>query len=244
MTVLLSIHDVTPAWTAQVEALWALCRERGATPALLVVPDWHGVHPLREAPAYVHWVRERAADGAEIFLHGERHDEVGLPRSLRDTVRAVGRTAREGEFLTLDATAAGERIGRGLALFRELALTPIGFVPPAWLCRAGTHVACASHGLRLLEDDAHVYLVQERVTLASPVLRWSGRTTARARGSALQAGVRWRLQRDAPHVRIALHPMDLEHPVTRQSVIDALDRWLAVRPAQPYAALFAAGASR
>jgi hypothetical protein len=38
--------------------------------------------------------------------------------------------------------------------------------------------------------------------------------------------------------------MDLEHPVTRQSVIDALDRWLAVRPAQPYAALFAAGASR
>ena len=237
MTVLLSIHDVTPAWTAQVEALWTLCRERGATPALLVVPDWHGTHPLRLAPTYAHWVRERAAEGAEIFLHGERHDEVGLPRSLRDSVRAVGRTAREGEFLTLDAEAATARIGRGLDLFRELALTPIGFVPPAWLCRAGTHVACAAHGLRVLEDDANVYLVREGVTLASPVLRWSGRTTARARGSAVQAALRWRLQRAAPYFRIALHPMDLEHPITRQSVIDELDRWLDARPARPYAAL-------
>ncbi len=241
MSVLLSIHDVTPAWTAQVEALWALCRERGATPALLVVPQWHGAFPLRDAPAYVQWVRARVRDGAEIFLHGERHDEVGLPRALRDSLRALGRTAREGEFLTLDHAAAAERIGRGLVLFRELGLAPIGFVPPAWLCRDGTHTACAAHGLSLLEDDARVYLVQQRRSLASPVLRWSGRTAARARGSAVQAALRWRLQRHAPHLRIALHPMDLEHAITRQSVVDELDRWLTARPARAYASLLAPG---
>ena len=237
MSVLLSIHDVTPAWTSQVEVLWALCRERGATPALLVVPQWHGAWPLRDAPDYVAWIHARVAEGAEVFLHGERHDEVGLPRSLRDEVHALGRTAREGEFLTLDHEEASARIGRGLALFSSLGLSPIGFVPPAWLCRTGTHTACAQHGLQVLEDDGAVYLLQRRVTLPSPVLRWSGRTPMRARGSALQAALRWRTQRHAPHFRIALHPMDLEHPITRQSVTDELDRWLAARPARTYASL-------
>ena len=237
MSVLLSIHDVTPAWQPQVETLWQLCRERGATPALLVVPDWHGQWPLRDSPAYVQWVQERATDGAEIFLHGERHDEVGLPRSWRDSQRAFGRTSREGEFLTLDHDAAHARIGRGLTLFTELGLSPIGFVPPAWLCRQGTHSACAAHGLAVLEDDSAVYLTANGTRLESPVLRWSGRTDFRARGSAAQAAWRWRSQHDAPYFRIALHPMDLEHPITRQSVIDELDRWLQARPARRYASL-------
>lgn len=237
MSVLLSIHDVTPAWSGQVTALWDLCRERGATPALLVVPNWHGQWPLRDAPAYTAWIRARVSDGAEIFLHGERHDEVGLSRSWRDSQRAFGRTNREGEFLTLDHDAASERIGRGLALFHELGLSPIGFVPPAWLCRPGTQTACREQKVPLLEDDAAIYLVDSGARLTSPVLRWSGRTDFRARGSAVQAALRWRTQQQEPHFRIALHPMDLEHPITRQSVIDELDRWLALRPARPYASL-------
>ncbi len=237
MSVLLSIHDVTPAWKEQVETLWSLCRERDATPALLVVPNWHGSWPLREHPRYVTWVRECAAEGSEIFLHGERHDEVGLTRGWRDSQRAFGRTNREGEFLTLDHDAAAERIGRGAALFEALGLHPIGFVPPAWLCRLGTHTACAAHGLRLLEDDAAIHLTETGRRIPSHVLRWSGRTDFRARGSAVQAAWRSRTQQHEPHFRIALHPLDLEHPITRQSVIDELDRWLAARPARPYAEL-------
>jgi uncharacterized protein len=237
MTVLLSIHDVTPAWKDQVEALWRLCRERGATPALLVVPNWHGEYPLRDHPTYTRWISGRVADGAELFLHGERHDEVGLTRGWRDAQRAFGRTKREGEFLTLDHAAASERIARGMALFAEMGWTAIGFVPPAWLCRAGTHTACAAHRLRVLEDDAALYLTESGTRLASPVLRWSGRSDVRARGSAVQAAWRWRTQQQEPHFRIALHPMDLEHAVTRQSVVDELDRWLSLRPARAYATL-------
>jgi uncharacterized protein len=237
MSVLLSIHDVTPAWKGQVDALWQLCRERGATPALLVVPDWHGQWPLRAAPEYVQWIQDRAAEGAEVFLHGERHDEIGLKRSWRDSQRAFGKTNREGEFLTLDHDAAAQRITRGLRLFADLGLTPIGFVPPAWLCRDGTHTACAALKLPILEDDVAIYLTHTAQRLPSPVLRWSGRTDFRARGSAVQAAVRWRTQQQEPHFRIALHPMDLEHPITRQSVTDELDRWLALRPARPYASL-------
>ncbi|MFI5236231.1 MAG: DUF2334 domain-containing protein, partial [Gemmatimonadales bacterium] len=78
MTLLISIHDVTPAFQAEVEALEAMCTAIGVAPALLVVPDWHGQWPLERHPAFVRWLRERADAGAEIILHGERHDESGL----------------------------------------------------------------------------------------------------------------------------------------------------------------------
>ena len=154
MTALLvTIHDVAPPLMERVERLWALCAERRVAPGLLVVPDWHGGVPIEGDPACVAWVRARAAEGAEVFLHGERHDEVGSPRGWRDSVRALGRTNREGEFLTLGYDAARTRIDRGLARLRALGLAPIGFVPPAWLARPDTHRAVRDAGLAVSEDD-------------------------------------------------------------------------------------------
>jgi uncharacterized protein len=231
---LVSIHDVTPALAPQVEALWALCHVRGVTPALLVVPNWHGSWPLEQYPGFVQWVRDRATDGAEIFLHGERHDEVGSPRGWRDEWRAYGKTAREGEFLTLDAPAARERIDRGLALFSRLGLEPVGFVPPAWLARDSCVGVVAAAGLSFFEDDASITSFPQGMRLPSPVVRWSGRTTVRAIGSSMVAHARWRLQRNAACVRIAFHPGDLAHYATAQSTAKSLDRWLTDRPATRY----------
>jgi uncharacterized protein len=213
-----------------------MCRDHGVTPALLVVPNWHGEWPLDQSPAFVQWVRECAAAGAEVLLHGERHDETGTPRKWRDAARAWGKTAREGEFLTLDEPAARERIDRGLALFARLGLSAAGFVPPAWLAREGCARAVAAAGLRVSEDDRaiHVHDSRGRRRIASPVVRWSSRTPVRAYGSAAVAAVRWRVQRHARHVRLAFHPADLDHPATARSAATALDQWLAGRPAVRY----------
>ena len=143
MSLLVSIHDVTPALAPAAERLWALCAQRGIVPALLVVPNWHGEWDLSRHPEFVRWLRERAAAGAEIVLHGERHDEAGLPRTPTDSVRAWGRTDQEGEFLGLGREAARERIERGAALLRMLGLRPVGFIPPAWLAREEGHAAVA-----------------------------------------------------------------------------------------------------
>jgi predicted deacetylase len=237
VALLVSIHDVTPALAPRVEALWELCARHGVTPALLVVPNWHGEWPIDRYPAFVRWVRERADQGAEIFLHGERHDEVGLPRTWRDQWAAFNKTAREGEFLTLDAVPAAERIGRGLELFGRLGLEPIGFVPPAWLGRPSLVDVVAGAGLRVVEDDVSVTVLEPRRRVSSPVVRWSGRTAVRARGSALVAGARWRLQRSAPVVRIAFHPSDLDHPASARSATNALERWLSDRAATRYGQL-------
>ncbi len=236
-TILVTIHDVAPPLMPRVERLWDLCAARQVIPGLLVVPDWHGTAPIEQHADCVAWTRARAAEGAEVFLHGERHDEVGLARSWRDELRALGRTNREGEFLTLDYAAARARIDRGLARLRALGLTPVGFVPPAWLARADTHRAARDAELAVSEDNRVIYAFRARRVIASPVVRWSSRGAFRAYGSLAQAQLRWLLQRGASVVRIALHPADLDHPATAGSVERTLDRWLTAYPAASYASL-------
>lgn len=237
MILLVSIHDVSPAQEPNVLRLWDLCARRGVTPALLVVPNWHGEWPLHNHPRFINWVRARAEEGAEIVLHGERHDENGLPRRLADHWRAWGRTDGEGEFLTLDGPGAHERLARGLAQLRELGLDPTGFVPPGWLAREAAYEAAAAIGLAFSEDDRCVRLLPSGRRVKSPVIRWSTRTRARAWGSVAVAAGRWMLQRSAAYPRIALHPRDVDHLATARSVERTLDRWLGQHSAGRYSDL-------
>ncbi|HEX5817800.1 MAG TPA: polysaccharide deacetylase family protein [Gemmatimonadales bacterium] len=238
MTLLVSIHDVAPPNHEPVTRLWAMCRAVGVTPALLVVPDWHGEAPLERHPGFVAWVRSAASAGAEIVLHGERHDEVGRPRGAADAVRAAGRTDREGECLTLDPEALRQLVERGTARLRALGLEPCGFIPPAWLFRPGAEVAVGQAGLAFTEDDVAIHRFPGG-RIASPVVRWSARTPLRAWGSVLVAAARWRWQRGAPVVRLALHPRDLSHPAVAASLERALRRWTGTRRPGRYADLAA-----
>ena len=226
---LITIHDVTPTLAPRVDALWRLCEARGVVPGLLVVPDWHGQTPMEGNADFVASLRARAAAGAEIFLHGERHDETGLPRTFSDALRAMGKTAGEGEFLTLDYQGARARIDRGVSRLRAMGLDPVGFVPPAWLAKPATHAAARDAGLRMSEDDRAVYLHSPERTVRSPVVRWSARGAPRAYGSVLFERLRWWLHRGERVVRIALHPGDLGHPATAASLERGLDAWLSVR---------------
>jgi len=237
---LVSIHDVTPALETNIRRLWDLCVRAGLTPALLVVPNWHGKWPLDRYPEFAAWIRGRAEQGAELVLHGDRHDEQGLTRGLKDVWKAWGRTAGEGEFLTLDEPSARERISRGLHRLRKVGLEPVGFVAPAWLARDATERAVAAAGLSFTEDCASIRLLPFGRRVPSPVVRWSARTPARALGSAAVAAARWHLQRDSTWPRLALHPQDLDHRTTARSVERALERWAGHHRPGRYADLHSA----
>lgn len=234
---LVSIHDVTPAHEKNVLKLWDLCQRRGVTPALLVVPNWHGEWPLEQYPQFVQWVQAGAEQGAELILHGERHDESGLRRGPGDAWRAWGNTAREAEFLTLAEPVAQGRIAQGLARLRQAGINPSGFVAPAWLAREATDTAARALGLEFTEDASSIHLLSSGERVASPVVRWSSRTPLRAWGSSAVAAARWRLQRDSAWPRLALHPQDLDHPATARSLAGALDRWCEHRTVGRYADL-------
>ncbi|MGH7578821.1 MAG: DUF2334 domain-containing protein, partial [Gemmatimonadales bacterium] len=217
MSLLVSIHDVTPALESGVLRLWEMCAARGILPALLVVPDWHGQWPLERHPRFVRWLRVRAASGAEIVLHGERH----LP----------------GEFREFDRGTARKRIERGLRSLRGLGLEPAGFIPPGWLARDDCHAAVHDAGLGFSEDARSIRLFPAGRRVWSPAVRWSARTAARAWGSVAVARGRWLLQRRSRVMRIALHPPDYDHPGTARDLPATLDRWLGRHRPVSYAAL-------
>jgi predicted deacetylase len=237
---LVSIHDVTPALEGNIRKLWDLCAREGIKPALFVVPNWHGRWPLEEHSRFVRWIRARADEGAELVLHGERHDEAGSWRRLKDSWRAWGRTAGEGEFLSLDEPAARDRIGRALARLRVMGFEPTGFVAPAWLAREDTDRAAGAAGLAFTEDAKSIHLLCSGRRIESPVVRWSSRSPARAWGSVAVAAARWRLQRNARWPRLALHPQDLNHPATTRSLQRAVKRWCGYHVVGQYADLCAA----
>jgi uncharacterized protein len=236
---LVSIHDVTPALGPDVFRLWQLCRDCGVTPALFVVPNWHGAWPIEQHSSFITWLRERADEGAEVVLHGERHDEVGLPRRARDSIRAIGRTAGEGEFLTLDAGTALTRMQRGVDRLRALGLEPLGFVPPAWLAGPDIYLVASGCGLRFTEDHRSIRLLPSARRLPSPVVRWSARTPIRAWGSVAVAAARYPLQRGSRWPRIALHPQDLQHTAVSRSHGRTLRRWLTRHRPAGYSDLIA-----
>ncbi len=217
MSLLVSIHDVTPALETDVLRLWEMCAARGLAPALLVVPNWHGEWPLDRHPGFVLWLRERASAGAEIILHGARHTL--------------------SEFRGLDLAAARERIERGLTALRGLGLEPAGFVPPGWRAREEGHAAVRDAGLGFSEDERSIRLFPDGRRVASPAVRWSARTPARAWGSVAVARGRWLFQRGARYPRLAFHPQDHAHPRTARDLPATLDRWLTRHAPISYATL-------
>lgn len=236
---LVSLHDVTPAHAGAIRRAFALLQEFGVTRyALFVVPDWHGKWPLGEHPDFVAQIRERAALGCEIMLHGLRHDEAGSRRSAGENLRALGRTAREAEFLTLDDGAAAGRVRQGRATLREVGLEPVGFVPPAWLYQPGLQTLLRQEGFALMEDAWRVYHPPSGREVRAPCVQWSTRKAHRAAAGVVINAVRVPLERSRRLMRLAIHPPDVVHPWVSQSLRRALEGLLATRTPVSYGEVF------
>lgn len=229
MKLLSAIHDVSPAFAKESRTLWNECLQRDLVPALFVVPNWHGEWPIGNHPKFVDWLRHCARKGAEIFVHGDRHDEEGTTRQWQHHLRAFGRTANEGEFLALGRDETRRRIRHGLDVLRDMGIGPVGFVAPAWLYSPEARRAVGELGLAISEDDGAIYLHRWAARLPSPVIRWSARTIARAIASTHVARAMTWLYRKHWLVRIALHPTDLHNEATKQSALQTLEWWRANR---------------
>lgn len=239
---LVSVHDVTPAHERSLDVLYRLLDEVGVRRyALLVVPNWHGAWPLGAFATFAAGLRQRAAAGAEIVLHGLRHDEVGQRRTLAHRARTFGRTDREGEFASLAAPEAAARIDQGLAVLRAAGLEPIGFVPPAWFARPELEPVVRDAGLAFTEDTHAVTAVGHGQRIPAPATCWSTRRAWRRAGSVVVAAARLRLERARPLVRVAFHPPDAQWPGVLTSCRRTLEVLLERRVVITYGELLARG---
>lgn len=219
---LVSLHDVTPYHRERIDRAEALYRELGlAKVAYLLVPDYHGKAPAAGDAAFRAWCLASRPFAVEWHLHGYRHleDTPGAGGGAADALKRRYLTAGEGEFLALGPEAVRERLAAGLEVFRAcLGEEPAGFVAPAWLSNGHLLPALRRAGIRHTEDHRRLYRTDRPAPLPSPVITWATRTVLRKYGSLVVCPLLARAFARAPYLRVAMHPLDFDHPVTVRNI--------------------------
>ncbi|MFD0579823.1 polysaccharide deacetylase family protein [Dactylosporangium darangshiense] len=240
----MSVHDVAPA-TADETARWCADADALGIPvSLLVIPGpWRGMS-LTEHGDYAQVLRERAAHGDELVLHGWCHQAGPEGTAVR---RAVGRAVARGaaEFAALDEEQAARRLDDAKAVLDRLGLSTTGFTPPGWLASPAAQRALAGAGFRYTTDHLGVKdLRSGRSRRGFALSHRPGGTGERLGSAILRAGASWAARRRRGLVRVALHPDDLHRPALRDDTLRAIEGALrAGARATTYGAVVDAAAS-
>ena len=224
---LVSIHDVGPAFEHEIDALLEILTRHVPLDrlAMLVVPDHWGEAPLKDAPAFAERLRNWSAGGVEMFVHGWFHRDLATHRSGLARFKARHLPAGEGEFLGLDQAEATRRMRDGRALIEDVIGRPVsGFIAPAWLYGEGARTALATSGFALAEDHMRVWRpANDEVLARGPVVTWASRSRARILSSLAVAAVARAGLFRFPVLRMAVHPGDTRVP----ALVRSIDRTLA-----------------
>lgn len=238
-----SLHDVHPGSFAAIRGQVEALGEAGVSRfSLLVIPDYHGAGRVGADPALCGWLRERAALGDEIVLHGYRHLRVDSTDSWRTVFWTRFYTRNEAEFLDLGKDGARALLRRGREALAEAGLVARGFIAPGWLMGEGALEAVFAEGFEYTNTVAALLMADGRREAARSWC-WSSRAAWRRASSLGWNGIiaaRVLRQRVA---RLSLHPNDLYFPPLREQILGLARRALGSgrRPAT-YAEVCAPGA--
>ncbi len=238
---LASIHDVSPRFESEVDALVdMLSRYVGNRIAMLVVPNHWGDAPIVHGSPFAARLRSWADAGFEMFLHGFYHRDDSRHERASDRLRARLMTAAEGEFLGLSKEEASERLADGKSLLEDLiGRAAAGFVAPAWLYGPGTLQALSEARIPIAEDHMRVWSPATGELLAlGPVITWASRSRTRLASSLAAASALRRAPMSA--LRVGVHPPDVRHPALVQSIEKTLQIGRRTRVAAAYSHLVGA----
>ncbi len=235
---LASVHDVTPAHEARLDALVprvaaATCQGRFA---LLVVPNFHGEAPLRSGSAFARRLQAWSDDGCEIFLHGLTHRDDSAHQTFGRRLKAERLTAGEGEFLGLSLSDARHRLRAGRACIEDIIGREVdGFIAPAWLYGADARQAIAELGFALCEDHFRVWQpASGRIVARGPVVTYATRSRGRILSSIAWSRAATTLLRPARVVRHAVHPHDVDRAEILSEAMRALRAFSVSHRASAY----------
>lgn len=233
----ISIHDVAPATWAECNRLVEALRQVAPVPlTFLVVPAWHHRCQEREEQAYLDALEAQRHAGSELALHGYTHlDEGRRPNCMATYFWRHIYTAGEAEFAGLSCQQARQRLGWGLEWFARQGWPVEGFVAPLWLMSAGSWRALRRTGLRYTSSFTRFYLLQERRSLFAPSLFYGGGHLTSRLSQPLNTASAFAL-RDAPLLRLALHPRDAAHASTIRHAQHLVEKLLNTREALTSAA--------
>ena len=231
----ISLHDVSPRTRPQCERILDELRALGVGAcSLLVIADHHHRGHFLEDKNFSQWLRKLSQEGHEIVIHGyfhQRQRRAAESMAARLTTRFY--TADEGEFYDIDRASAADLIARARADFKQIGLSPVGFIAPAWLLSAPAEAVLSESGLDYTTRLGTVSDLRSGVRVDSQSLVWSVRSAGRR---FLSLG--WNLllygalhSRNAL-LRVSIHPVDIDQPPVWQQIRALLAS--ALRHRQPF----------
>jgi len=237
MKLVVSLHDVHPSSLAAVAQQRAELRARGVRRfSLLVVPRWHGRESVESDAQFVKAITGWQEEGDEVILHGWTHSCTGMKERAGDWFWTRLYTSREAEFHLANPYETRIRITTGRDLFDRLNWRTVGFVAPAWLMAPHTVPILQELGFAYTVTRQHVIpLAATAQPITSTSLCYSTRSPWRRTASRLWNPSLARQLRQAPLLRISLHPGDVMYPTVWHQVCRLTEHALqAGRVAQTY----------
>ena len=235
-SLVVSLHDVSPQTRAACAEILAELAALGVPKcSLLVIPDHHRHGYFLADAECAAWLRELAAAGHELVMHGYHHQRArrdGESTRAKLTTRIY--TADEGEFFDLDRAAATALVEKAREDFRQLGVEPAGFIAPAWLLSAEAEAALRELGCAYTTRLGSVVDLQSGRVFKSQSLVWSVRSAWRRQASRAWNAVLFRRLAANPLLRISIHPVDLRHPQIWRQIRGLITRALADREQLTY----------
>ncbi len=232
-----SIHDVSPRFESQVDALYDRLTGLLGSPrmAMLVVPDYEDDAPLSANPAYAAKLRGWAEAGVEMFLHGWCHRDDAKVRGFMQKHMTAG----AGEFAQLTRDEANRRLTEGRKVVEDAIGRPVaGFIAPAWLYSDAAKQALVDQQFALAEDHLRVWSpVSGKIVAQSPVITWASRSTPRVLSSLFVAAAARAAPWALKDARIAVHPGDTTVPALLDSIDATYARFVRTHMPSRYADL-------
>jgi len=222
-----SIHDVSPAWRAEVEDAIELCAAAGARPALLVVPDFHRRAPMLADGGFCNRLRELQARGHEMYLHGlfhrsgERYERRIASSQIRWWFAQRVVSGGEAEMSDVSPEEGHFRLDEGERILHAAGLQIDGYVAPAWSMPPWLRPALARRGYRFTEDHLRIYDPAGKRSRPSVVLNWASRSPARIVSTIAWCRVAKHARALFP-ARIAIHPGDMNVLLLRREIVRLL----------------------
>jgi uncharacterized protein len=229
-----SVHDVSPLTREIVAHILQDLSETGVERVpLLVIPNHHHVAPITKDPAFCEWLR-KAAQHHEVVLHGYFHMRPKSAGGPWERVITERYTAGEGEFYDLSENEAFFRLQKARREFAASGLSPRGFIAPAWLLGDDAEVAVKKAGFDYTTRLRKFKDLVTTLETSSQSLVWSVRSGWRRVLSIWWNSLLTSRLREAPLLRIGLHPSDWNHTRIRRQALGLIREALAGREAMTY----------
>lgn len=231
-TIAVALHDIEPATFERCARIRDWLDDHGVDRVTLLVIPARDLHPLGErSPEMIEWLAERRRRGDSIAQHGFQYKQLRRPSVAQRMLGSARGRRHSAEFVGLDCEETRRAVEAGWRVLKIAGVEPDGFVAPAYAYTRALRTTLTARGTLSVGFRWWAGLLRLHSALTGSSTGAAGTGTGAGGGShqllapAWDVGSEGMMRRvlspslmragsllQGEHLRLDLHPSDLERP--------------------------------